>query len=196
VTPDESDEDGDAESTDEETEAEPEPETESDADTESEAEEATGATGGEAAGQQHQRAGASAGGFLGTREESDLVKEWVIFVAATLGLAGLGIGLQFFLFDVIDEALFSWSGGSGAISSGTFALSMVALSIAGVGAVVSSLLGVYLGWTLDIADDLAYKASGLSAVGGVFLLFFVCRSRIPSIARSVRRSCTQRRISG
>lgn len=161
MTPDESDDNGAEDSTDEETEAESEAAEET-----TEEQQATG---------QGQAAGASAGGFLGTPEESNLIKEWITFVTALLAAAGAGIGISFFLYGTIEEPIYSYdiSTQFGSSSASAVGMDLIAMNIGGLGVFAGALLGAYLGWKLDVADDLAFKAAALSSAVGTLALTFL-----------------------
>jgi|GEM_PF-5364528 len=114
-------------------------------------------------------------GFLGTPAESDLIKEWVKFVAALLAVAGAGIGLAFFLYGTIEEAIYSYeiSNQFGSTSASAVGMDLIAMNIGGLGILAGAVLGAYFGWKLDLADDLTFKAAAVCAAAGTFAMMFL-----------------------
>lgn len=129
-------------------------------------------------------AGPGAGTTSGS-DENELIKEWAIFVTGLFGAVGAGIGLNLLIQNQIGRNVVSATASGGGDGGGSIQQSTLdtiatgastggtlqAPAMLGIAAAVA--LGVWVGSTLDVDDELAYKVVGASSAVGTVVLWIV-----------------------
>jgi hypothetical protein len=104
--------------------------------------------------------------------EQELIKDWTIFTGGLFGIAGLAVGLLWFLIDALDQTLVSVDGtggfGAGAVS-GTSVFILLLFPVIAVSLAV--FVGAGMAMKADHPDQTVFKLTGAGVGVGAFLFF-------------------------
>lgn len=112
-------------------------------------------------------------------DETEIIKEWAIYLVALFGISGVGTGILWILTDAVDEAIFEADGVGAEFDVLLGQITVLTLTAALVLAAV--FIGAWLGRYLDFDDQLTFKIAG-AGVGGGTAVFLILAIFLISIA--------------
>lgn len=104
--------------------------------------------------------------------EQALIKDWTLFTGGLFAIAGLGVGLMWFLIDAIDQQLVSADGGGG-IGAGFGAAfnTFILLLFPVVAVALAAFIGAGVAMRADHPDQTVFKLTAAGVGVGTFLFF-------------------------
>jgi hypothetical protein len=104
--------------------------------------------------------------------EQELIKDWTIFTGGLFAIAGLGVGLMWFLIDAIDQQLVSVdnAGGFGAGIGGVFN-TFILLLFPVVAVSLAAFVGAAIAMQTNEPDQTVFKLTAAGVGVGTFLFF-------------------------